>query len=210
MSSSASGSGAAAIKVTPKKLELLEADRFDALPDATFTRALAQTVCRALKIDPAPILKLLPPPLGHRLEHVGNGLNAPFRERPGLAGPARRLERHVEPGVLGQRVVADRCGRYLLRARGVFRHVLLARQGSSVGGRDERHARRRRGRVSSCVGRCRRASTQLAAIPPSADVLPVPAESPLSTPIGAMPASGAAAVGRQDESRRRRRRQPAA
>ena len=74
---------AAAIKVAPKKLELLEADRFDELPDATFTRALAQTVCRALKIDPAPILKLLPPPLGHRLEHVGTGLNAPFRERPG-------------------------------------------------------------------------------------------------------------------------------
>jgi cytoskeleton protein RodZ len=36
---------AASIKVTSKKLELLEADCFDALPDATFTRALAQTVC---------------------------------------------------------------------------------------------------------------------------------------------------------------------
>ena len=44
---------AAAIKVSPKKLEMLESDRFDALPDATFTRALAQTVCRALKTDPA-------------------------------------------------------------------------------------------------------------------------------------------------------------
>ena len=32
---------AAAIKVSPKKLELLESDRFDELPDATFTRALA-------------------------------------------------------------------------------------------------------------------------------------------------------------------------
>jgi cytoskeleton protein RodZ len=74
---------AAAIKVAPKKLELLEADRFEALPDATFTRALAQTVCRALKVDPAPVLSLLPPPLGQRLEHVGTGLNAPFRERPG-------------------------------------------------------------------------------------------------------------------------------
>ena len=74
---------AASIKVAPKKLELLEADRFDALPDATFTRALAQTVCRALKIDSAPMLGLLPPPLGHRLDHVGEGLNAPFRERPG-------------------------------------------------------------------------------------------------------------------------------
>ena len=58
---------AAAIKVTPRKLELLEADRLDELPDATFTRALAQTVCRTLKIDAAPVLALLPPPKGHRL-----------------------------------------------------------------------------------------------------------------------------------------------
>lgn len=74
---------AASIKVAPKKLEMLEADRYDALPDATFTRALAQTVCRALKIDAAPVLGLLPPPVGHRLEHVAEGLNAPFRDRPG-------------------------------------------------------------------------------------------------------------------------------
>jgi cytoskeleton protein RodZ len=74
---------AASIKVAQKKLEMLEADRFDALPDATFTRALAQTVCRALKIDSAPILALLPPPVGHRLEQVASGLNAPFRDRPG-------------------------------------------------------------------------------------------------------------------------------
>ena len=75
---------AASIKVAPKKLEMLEADRFDALPDATFTRALAQTVCRALKIDPAVVLSLLPRPVGHRLDRVGTGLNAPFRERPGV------------------------------------------------------------------------------------------------------------------------------
>ena len=74
---------AASIKVTQKKLEMLEADRFDALPDATFTRALAQTVCRALKIDSAAVMKLLPPPSGHRLEQVGEGLNAPFRDRTG-------------------------------------------------------------------------------------------------------------------------------
>ena len=45
---------AAAIKVTPRKLDALENDRCDELPDATFTRALAQTVCRALKIDAGP------------------------------------------------------------------------------------------------------------------------------------------------------------
>jgi cytoskeleton protein RodZ len=75
---------AASIKVTQRKLELLEADRFDALPDATFARALALTVCRALKIDSDAVLRLLPPAGGYRLEQVGEGLNAPFRERPGV------------------------------------------------------------------------------------------------------------------------------
>jgi len=79
---------ATAIKVAPRKLELLEADRFDELPDATFTRALAQTVCRSLKIDAAPVLALLPQPQqGHRLEHLSQGLNAPFRDKPRRVTP---------------------------------------------------------------------------------------------------------------------------
>ena len=78
---------AAAIKVSPRKLELLESDQFDQLPDATFTRALAQTVCRSLKIDAAPVLALMPPPRGHRLEEISEGLNTPFRERPGRLVP---------------------------------------------------------------------------------------------------------------------------
>jgi transcriptional regulator with XRE-family HTH domain len=51
---------AATIKVAPAKLEALEQDRYDELPNATFTRALAQSVCRSLKIDPRPVLALLP------------------------------------------------------------------------------------------------------------------------------------------------------
>ena len=47
---------AASIKVSPRKLEALEADRYAELPDLTFTRALAHTVCRALKVDPEPVL----------------------------------------------------------------------------------------------------------------------------------------------------------
>lgn len=78
---------AALIKVQQRKLEALEGDRFDELPDATFTRALAQTVCRALKIDAAPVLALMPAPSGHRLEQVGEGINAPFRDRPGRREP---------------------------------------------------------------------------------------------------------------------------
>lgn len=90
---------AASIKVSPKKLELLESDRFDELPDATFTRALAQTVCRALKTDSGVVMRLLPPPVGHRLEQVGEGLNTPFRERPGTLVPRDWMQFVTSPAV---------------------------------------------------------------------------------------------------------------
>ncbi|MBC7994776.1 MAG: helix-turn-helix domain-containing protein [Rhizobacter sp.] len=79
---------ATSIKVAPRKLELLESDRFDELPGATFTRALAQTVCRSLKIDAAPVLALLPLPVEQSLSHMSLGLNAPFRDRPGRRVPS--------------------------------------------------------------------------------------------------------------------------
>ena len=50
----------AALKVPVRSLEHLEADRYDELPGATFVRALAQSICRQLRIDPAPVLALLP------------------------------------------------------------------------------------------------------------------------------------------------------
>ena len=79
---------AAAIKVTPAKLEALEAGRFEQLPDMTFVRALALTVCRQLRIDPGPVLAQLPGAPVSRLERVDSGLNTPFRERPGHVDPA--------------------------------------------------------------------------------------------------------------------------
>ncbi len=51
---------AATLKVTPAKLAALEAGRYQDLPDAAFARALAMTVCRVLKIDPAPVMAGLP------------------------------------------------------------------------------------------------------------------------------------------------------
>ena len=48
------------LKVPVKKLEALEADRVDLLPDAVFARALAASVCRTLKTDPGPVLAGLP------------------------------------------------------------------------------------------------------------------------------------------------------
>jgi cytoskeleton protein RodZ len=74
---------AAAIKVAPARLEALEADDYDAMPDITFARALAQAVCRVLKVDPVPVLAQMPESLHSRLERVDEGLNAPFRDRGG-------------------------------------------------------------------------------------------------------------------------------
>lgn len=78
---------AAAIKVSPRKLDALEHDRWHELPDATFTRALAQTVCRTLKIDARPVLDKLPPASATTLEPRDAGLNEPFRDRPGREEP---------------------------------------------------------------------------------------------------------------------------
>lgn len=79
---------AAAIKVPQKKLEALEEDRLDALPDTAFARALAKTVCRALKIDAAPVLAQMPDLGGQGLDKVHQGLNTTFRDRPGRALPS--------------------------------------------------------------------------------------------------------------------------
>jgi cytoskeleton protein RodZ len=70
---------AVSLKVPVKKLEALEGDRFEQLPDAVFVRALAASVCRTLKIDPAPILARLPQTLAPRLAQNTSGINTPFR-----------------------------------------------------------------------------------------------------------------------------------
>ena len=77
------GALSAAIKVPQAKLEALEAGRYDELLDTTFTRALANTVCRVLKIDAAPVLALLPSAGQSGLASVDTGLNTPYRERSG-------------------------------------------------------------------------------------------------------------------------------
>ncbi|MDH4053065.1 MAG: helix-turn-helix domain-containing protein [Rubrivivax sp.] len=78
---------AASLKVPQRKLEALERDEYEALPDLAFTRALAQTICRSLKIDAAPVLALLPRAQDGQLEHVSAGLNTPFRDRDSGTGP---------------------------------------------------------------------------------------------------------------------------
>jgi cytoskeleton protein RodZ len=79
---------AVSLKVPVKKLEALEADRFDLLPDTVFTRALASSVCRSLKIDPSQVLGQLPRTSIHTLTYEGVGINVPFRAPGDGPGPS--------------------------------------------------------------------------------------------------------------------------
>lgn len=79
---------AVSLKVPVKKLEALEADRFDLLPDAVFVRALASSVCRTLKIDTSPVLQRLPQTNSPKLTYQSVRLNTPFRAPSDGPGPS--------------------------------------------------------------------------------------------------------------------------
>lgn len=76
---------AAVLKVTPDKLEALENDRYDALPDMVFTRALSISICRLLAVESAEVLAKLPSIHSPMLLRDSDGLNRPFK---GGAQPA--------------------------------------------------------------------------------------------------------------------------
>lgn len=90
---------AAALKVPAQKLAALEADNIEALPDPVFARALAASVCRALRIDPAPVLDKLPGAKRAVLAEADRTMSGNIRDRAlrntaraGLVGlPSRRV-----------------------------------------------------------------------------------------------------------------------
>jgi cytoskeleton protein RodZ len=77
---------AAMLKIPLRRLEALEYGRHDELQGPTFERALAQAACRVLKIDPKPVLALLPANERNTLERVTEGINTPFRDGQGSGG----------------------------------------------------------------------------------------------------------------------------
>lgn len=81
---------AAALKVPVRKLEALEAGRYDELPDLTFARALASSACRHLKVDPKPVLDQIPMLQKPSLGTPPHAISAPFKSSvPGVgAAPA--------------------------------------------------------------------------------------------------------------------------
>ena len=111
---------AAALKVPVKKLEALEAGRTADLPDATFARALAASVCRQLKIDPAEVLALLPQAASSRLGEDAV-LNTPFRYGPEGTGPSRAGPGSV-PRVVGACLVLLAVWTSIAAWRGDFPH----------------------------------------------------------------------------------------
>ena len=92
------GALAVALKVPVSKLEALESGNLAQLSGPVFVRALASSVCRTLKIDPAPILEHLPVPETAQLHQKGD-LNEPFRGE-GRGVHFSGSERLLKPSVL--------------------------------------------------------------------------------------------------------------
>lgn len=91
---------AAALKVPVKKLEALEAGRYDELPDMTFARALAASACRHLKVDPALVLEQIPHGARPQLGDSPQTINAPYKGS-AEAAPTNASGWLTRPAVLG-------------------------------------------------------------------------------------------------------------
>lgn len=83
---------AQSLKVSVSKLEALENDRHAAHQDraeAVFVRALANSVCRVMRVDASPVLALLPSAQSVDLEKTSDSLNETFDNQSGYRHPAR-------------------------------------------------------------------------------------------------------------------------
>jgi cytoskeleton protein RodZ len=87
---------AASLKVPSAKLEALEANRFEELPDLVFARALAMSVCRYLHSDSAAVLSMMPGqelvPAVEPLVSVSSGMQRSMPLGSGTGGYSRRIQ----------------------------------------------------------------------------------------------------------------------
>lgn len=124
---------AVSLKVPVKKLEALEADRIDLLPDAVFARALAASVCRTLKTDPGPVLASLPQTNLAQLQSQSKASTTSFAS-PGLdtrVGTRNRLSRPVVVFALALMVAALVIG-FLPAAESLLAPFGMARVGTAA------------------------------------------------------------------------------
>ena len=92
---------AALLKVPVYKLQALEQDQSELLADPVFARALAASMCRILKLDPAPVLHRLPAIAAFKVTSQNRGINTPFRARSNISRNAVPFWSHISrPAVL--------------------------------------------------------------------------------------------------------------
>ena len=88
---------AAALKITVDRLEALESDQYAALPDIVFSRALASSACRILRIDPAEVLALMPKNQAHSFPIGRPDINATFKDGSENQGRNSFLKQFTRP-----------------------------------------------------------------------------------------------------------------
>ena len=92
---------AALLKVPVYKLQALEQDQSELLADPVFARALAASMCRILKLDPALVLHRLPAIAAFKVTSQNRGINTPFRARSNISRNAAPFWSHISrPTVL--------------------------------------------------------------------------------------------------------------
>ena len=88
------------LKVPVHKLQALEQDQSEQLADPVFVRALASSMCRTLKLDPAPVLHRLPAISAFKVTSQNRGINTPFRD-PSSGRQAAPIWSHISrPAIL--------------------------------------------------------------------------------------------------------------
>ena len=123
---------AAAMKVPTKKLQALEDDDIDALPDPVFARALAASICRALRVDPAPVLAKLPGALRPGLADADRTISSSFRSGAPRSGRGGGLPSRAVLVVVAVLLVAAALIFWL--PQGVFGRLSSSLSGDTAGG----------------------------------------------------------------------------
>lgn len=90
---------ASLLKVSTAKLDALESNRWDLLPDIVFARALASSVCRSLQIEVAPVLAHFPSLTAPSMKTDESGINTTFHA-PSDRGALAWLSQLRKPGTL--------------------------------------------------------------------------------------------------------------
>jgi len=188
---------AAALKVPVQKIEALEDDDIDALPDPVFARALAASMCRALRIDPKPVLAKLP-----------DARNPGLHTRPAMS-PGFHTDLHRSPGGgAGSKALLTVVGLLLVGAAALFflpqatlDHLSASVDSFMSRGSSSESAPKAEGPVvaAAAPGTANeavpsQAATAPAPVPATPPVSPqlAPAASPAATTLAAGPAAPAA------------------